>query len=277
MAKIEVPCTAHRPVGKIEISVPCGRALLSRDLGIPGQASCILIFDPFRYAAATSSKMVTRFDKLPESLHEIGITRPIMSADPEWDSQHFESFETRRLKQLLRHYGWSFPERDINSSSLVFPVLQPVELRGNGLEPSGRLYEGAVHGWETSSAGIVVQVRLGLAGFDQVLGEVVFPLSHIIERGEIRGWFQVLEADSTRLVPLVSSENPENDLGIPRVLISLKWTASDEPQYEMYHAIPEELVKSSTTTKQSHFDLVGSSIGVVKSALGKSVSQCVQM
>ena len=280
-AKISVKYALHRPVGTISISIHNGRGLFSRDLGIPGKASCTVLYDPLRFATDTDLRSkVLEHDKAAESFHNIGCTTPLLAADPEWNDIHFPSVENMRLQQLLRHAEDFFADRPHMSSSktLVFPVLQPFEVKGRRRDESGRLLDGALKDWETSTGAIVLQVRLAL-GFDQVLGEVVVPLSQLIAQGEIDGWFQVLEVGTKNLAPISQMEPGDASIDLPRIHASLKWNPPDstldhdDTQREVSFAIQEELIRSSQISKQAQFDLVGTSIGAVNTALGKCVNE----
>lgn len=276
--KIAVKYVLHRPVGTIGASIHGGRGLFSRDLGIPGMASCTVLYDPLRFASDTDLRSkVLEHDKAAESLHNIGCTTPLLSADPEWNDVHFPSVENMRLRQLLRHVDDFFADRpqmsSTGSKTLVFPVLQPFEIKGRRRDESGRLLDGILKDWETSTGAIVLQVRLSL-GFDQILGEVVVPLSQLVAKGEIDGWFQVLEVGTKNLAPVLQVEPGDTSMDLPRIHATLNWNPpenkwdNEETQVEISYAIQEELIRSSQISKQAQFDLVGTSIGAVNTALG---------
>ncbi len=266
----------HRPVGTMSVSIHRGHGLFSRDLGIPGKASCTVLYDPLRFATDPEIRSkVLEHDKSAESLHNVGCTAAVLSADPEWKDIHFPSAENMRLRQLLRHADDFFADRpELSSPSLVFPILQPFEVKGRRRDESGRLLDGALKGWEKSTSAIVLQIRLAI-GFDQVLGEVVVPLSQLVAKGEISGWFQVLEAGTRNLAPIPQVDSGDANTDFPRIHISLKWNppediaAHEESQLEISYAIQEELIRSSQISKQAQFDLVGTSIGAVNTALGE--------
>jgi hypothetical protein len=152
---------------------------------------------------------------------------------------------------------------------LSFPVLQPFELKGRRRDVSGRYLDATLKAWEKSPAAIVVQVQLAI-GFDQVLGEVVVPITQTVNKGKLAGWFQVLETGTKNLAPV----EDDVDLDIPRIQMSLKWNppelveGNEDTEREISYAIQEEFVRSSRISKQTQFDLVGTSIGAVNTALG---------
>lgn len=266
----------HRPVGTISVSIHKGRGLFSRDLGIPGKASCTVMYDPLRFATdpEVRSKVLER-DKAAESMHNIGCTAALLSADPEWNDTHYPSNENMRLRQLLRHaQEFSADRSELSSPTLIFPVLQPFEIKGRRRDESGRLLDGELKGWETSTGAIVLQIRLAI-GFDQVLGDVVVPLSQLVTKRDINGWFQVLEPGTRNSAPLPQVEPGDSNIDIPRIQVSLKWNPPEdivdheETQREISYAIQEELIRSTQISKQAQFDLVGTSIGAVNTALGK--------
>jgi hypothetical protein len=273
-AKISVDYFLHRPVGTISVSVPRGRALVSRDLGIPGRVVCKVFYDPLRFASSKKVRSkVIKNDKAAESLHEMGGTGAVLSADPEWNVAS-ASVENMRLRQLFRHAEDFFVDGpELPSPLLTFPVLRPFEVKGWRRDASGRFVDGVLKGWETSTGAVVLQIRLSI-GFDQVLGEVVVPLSKIVAKREIKGWFQVLEAGTKNLAPILQLEHDDTDIDVPRIQIDLKWNppveipGQEETQRETSVAVQEELVRSSQLSKQVHFDLVGSSIGAMNTALG---------
>ena len=269
--KVSINYVVHRPVGTVSVSVGRGRSLVSRDLGIPGKVSCTVIFDPLRLASSEARSRILEFDRAADSNHEVGTTAGILSADPEWKDAYVASAESMRLGQILRKADdfYSADGPHVPLSTLSFPVLQPFELKGRRRDEAGRYLDAVIKGWEKSTGAVVVQVQLAL-GFDQVLGEVVVPISQLVNKGEFDGWFQVLEAGTKNLAPV----EQDADVDIPRIRISMKWNppkpleGREDTEREISFAIQEELVRSSQIAKQTQFDLVGTSIGAVNTALG---------
>lgn len=254
----------------VSVSVP----RVSRDLGIPGRTSCRIFYDPLRFASSKVRSKILECDKSAQSLHELGATSGILSADPEWHGGHIASVENMRLQQLFRRADDFFADGpELSSPLLTFPVLQPFEVKGRRRDNSGRFLDGILKDWDTSPGAVVLQIRLAI-GFDQVLGEVVVPLTQIVAKGEIKGWFQILEAGTKNVAPILQLENDDSEIDVPRIQINLKWAppagsaGHEETQRETSVAVQEELVRSSQLSKQVQFDLVGSSIDAMNTALG---------
>jgi hypothetical protein len=269
--KVSVNYVVHRPVGTISVSIGRGRSLVSRDLGLPGKASCTVLYDPLRLASLEARPRILEYDKAAESSHLVGTTSGVLSADPEWNDVHLPSAENMRLGQVLRQADDFYPVDgpEVTLPALSFPVLQPFEIKGRRRDESGRYLDAVLKIWEKSTGAIVVQVQLAI-GFDQVLGEVVIPVAQIVNKGELDGWFQVLEAGTRNLATV--EEDAAAD--IPRIKLLIKWNpprsleGHEDTEREISYAIQEELVRSSQISKQTQFDLVGTSIGAVNTALG---------
>jgi hypothetical protein len=277
----------HRPIGTIGVNVTCGSALLSRD-GIPGKTSCHIIWDPLRYAKKKAKAAISKIDKASEALHEMGFTNTRYAADPEWELH--ESLENKRLNHLLPvEDNFFVPPDSTVPEGLSFPILQPFSLGNERKDVEGRFVNASLTSWDSSPGAVVFQVRLsdllfGL-GFDYVLGEVVIPFSKLVKKGRISGWFEISnEAEIESFLPYEeeSGENfpaqspdaatTENNKTHPRLFLSLQWRPPfdqekppDETEQELSIAIQEEFVRSS---KQKKFDLVGSSLGAMNTALG---------
>jgi hypothetical protein len=227
-----------------------------------------------------------------ESQHEIGFTDAQYSADPEWDKV-FESSESMRLHQLVPSEVGFFEAsaRVHDIRELHFPILQPIATRSQRKDLSGRFLDSYLKPWGTSPGAVVIQVRFqdflnNLPGFDHVLGEVVFPFSKLTMAGEVSGWFQVLDVGTTvntRVDRLVGQSGEGAELDdtaardqAPCIFVSLQWdpptkdSEADETDREISNAIQEELVRSSLITRQNKFDFLGSSLGAVNTALGRS-------
>jgi hypothetical protein len=284
--------TLYRPKGLLTVAVMKGRCLLSKDLGISGRVSCRIFVDQARYADEKTRESIVRADKSASAPQEIGSTQILYTAHPDW-KEMVESTTNKRLKQLIptsdRH---SFNKVNPGNSSddaclreLTFPVLQPFEITGSGKDEKGRFVDGSLKPWRTSKGAIVIQVKFqdflnSLPGFDHSLGEVVFPFADLVRNKEVKGWFKVLDIGISLTVPLddldLEGEQLDGPTGPPRLYLLLKWTppsdstgtGTDESEKELSYVIQEELVRSSLLSKENKFDLVGSSIGAVNTALG---------
>lgn len=284
--------TVHRPIGIVSVSVSRGRDLISRDLGIAGKVSCRVFWDGTRYAEDTERKDIIAADKSAEVPLEIGSTPTLYTTNPDWNEM-LESTATKRLKQLIPSAESDFFQSSSETyysekvMDLSFPVLQPFDLTGQHKDVKGRLVDGTLQPWESSKGAIVMQIIFqdflnNLPGFDHTLGEVVFPFSELIANGEINGWFQIVDVGSMMIIPLDAADVDEETIcgisqTVPRIYLHLKWTPPvptfetvqyNDSERETSVAVQEELVRSSTLFKEQTFDLVGSSIGAVNTALG---------
>jgi hypothetical protein len=285
MQKIEgnvVGDMIYRPRGAIRVSVTKGRNLLSPELGIAGNTSCKVIWDPLRFAADNQMKEhIIRSDKSADTPLEVGNTPTLYTANPDWIGME-ESGIAKRLNQLFPSSENDFFEPSSTSSNdntgieeLAFPILRPFEISGRSS------CDGKLKAWESSKGAIVLQVKFqdffnSLPGYDQVLGEVVFPFSDLVREKEVEGWFQILlDVGTTSTSPL--EDHDMEAMNPPRIYIHLKWDPPlisiaggdpDDDEKEMSHAIQEELVRSSILSKENKFNLVDSSIFAVNRALG---------
>lgn len=282
----------------LRVSVSRGKGLISRDLGIPGKTSCHVVWDPLRFCSDEKAKhAIVRGDQSAETKHSIGCTGAKYSSEPTWDDM-FESIESRRLKQLLPAVEGLFFEASSHNNGqlfqeLVHPILQPFAVSGRRKDSAGRFLDSELKDWESSPGAIVIQVRFqdflnSLPGFESILGEVVFPFSNLSRDGAISGWFQVLDvgmASEPHRVEEIdpslshddegSKEGTNDKIAAPCIFVSLKWRkpevideGRDEMNREISYVIQEELVRSSVLAKHNTFDLVGSSLGAVNTALG---------
>lgn len=256
------------------VSVRKGYTLFSQEFGIPGGASCHVFFDALRFATPRERKETLTYDEAAGFQREIGSTASILSADPEWKSQHYDSLENRRMKQLLRQANdFLIKEGDSVQPSLLFPILQPLTVKSRRKAPSGRFVDCVLQPWNCSTGAVVLQIRLAL-GFDQVLGEVVVPIRQLVAQSEVSGWFEVLQPGTADASVMMTTFEDGKETETPRLWASLRWTPSaangedNDTDREISNAIQEELVRSSQISKQTRFDLLGNSIGAVNTALG---------
>jgi hypothetical protein len=282
-------------VGKIEVSVTQGKNIRSKDLGLPGSVGCRVFVDPLRYLSDKKKGQVIAIDSSAATIHEIGTTDFHFTQQPQW-LKLYESEECKRLKQLLPDDSVFFgtaSEENISlqlpqhAAALRFPMLQPFSARSKELDVAGRLLHSELEPWSSSPGAVVVEVRfqdlLNALGFDDALGEVCIPIAKLIENGEIRGWFRVLEVGSLIASPvsevLKEADDRESDaIGHdeqhPLVYVNLKWIPPSEPEKvaETDHmaslVIQEELIRYTILAQKNKVDLVGSSIGAFNTVRG---------
>ncbi len=279
-------CKIYRPRGTVTVSVDKGRNLLSPDLGIAGNTSCKVLWDPLRLADERMKEHIAQSDVSADTPFEMGTTATIYTSDPDWTGME-ESPIAKRLNQLLPSAkndffeGSSKSNDDADIQELTFPILQPLK------SADSKNYDANLASWESSHGAIVLQVKFqdffnNLPGFDHILGEVVIPLGELRVEREIKAWFQILSIGTTSNYRLEDYEGEGGDLfcGMsldpPRVHVTLKWdpptvSSTDNPsgeEREMSNAIQEELLRSSIILKESKINLVDSSIGAVSKALG---------
>lgn len=305
--RVSVKYSVYRPIGRLHISVYRGRNIRSRDLGLPGLAGSRIYFDPFRYCSNEKKKAsLISVDSSMTASHDIGTSNFQYSASPVWETM-YESEETKRLQQLIPSQGEFFgahlesscdPARSLSETNeqapatCIFPVLQPIRVT--------KQRQGSVHGkgsgdqtvveldkWDSTSSALVVEVRFQdvlnkLPGFDDILGEVSFPLSKIIKDGETRGWFRVADtgAESDVLPPVAdfpkSSTGTEAEQNYPEVYLEIKWIPPEsnddniDSEREASIVIAEEMIRSASQAKNTGLDLMGSSIGAFNTVTGLS-------
>ena len=174
--------------------------------GIPGSLVATISWDPLKFAKNDKEKeMISDLDPSTKMIHHIGTTNSAgLTSFPCWNKMH-DSNETLRLKQLSPRTNFLSDHKqfvDLPSSktqtmeSLQFPILQPIypdSKKDSNLESLTRVLP-----WSSSLGALVIQVRFSdvinkLPLFDEVLGDVVIPISKLINDGSVEGWFNVLE------------------------------------------------------------------------------------
>lgn len=264
-----------------------GSALLSRD-GIPGRTSCHVFWDPLRFATKKSKQAIAVVDKGSKAQHEVGYTNTRYSADPKWEIR--ESLENQRLNHLLPVDGDSFAPRSTTTrEGLCFPILQPLSLKSERKDAQGRFIDAKLASWSSSPAAVVFQVRFsdlvfGL-GFEYILGEIAVPFSKIVEEGIVSGWFDVSNKPEIVSLRPAQEKGDEDDVATsrdavrdlhnktsPSLFVAIRWNPPsdqhrkpDDWNRELSVAVQEEYIRSS---KQTKFDLVGTSVGAMNTALG---------
>jgi len=280
----------------LSVLVEKGRNLRSPELGLPANVVCRVYWDPTRYLSESKKKGIVKGDISAESTHEICTTGYVYAMNPKWTSLN-ASDVAKRLKHLLPSPGQDGDFFDVKttngdkSAGIEFPVLQPC--RSN---PKDELL--SLVPWSDSPAAVVFEVKYQdtlsfLPGSENALGEVVIPFSSLSEKGEVCGWFKLLELGTKRLVAVSSEEEDpvlgENDQTLatktaedePRIYIRARWTPpagkgdgeiETETDREASIVIQEEMIRSTLLSKNrsSKAGFVGSSLGAVNTVRGLS-------
>lgn len=259
-----------------------------------------------RYASETQKEKILAIDKSAKTLHEVGTTESKFTTNPEWESFK-ESDECRRLKQVLPHHGYFFEteEEIATDNGCEFPILQPFrKVDDEGDEETTHHLNAVLERWECSTGAVVFQIRFRdilnmLPGSDHVFGEVVLPLSAILERGEMSGWFQVLDVGTTMFAPVkdvpgvgksfngvdaVVSGLEDSALtlssDVPKIWLTIKWVPpeenlgtieSRETDREASVVIQEELLRWEAINRNKDKlkqMVVGGSIGAFQTVSG---------
>lgn len=309
--QVSVKYAVHRPIARLHVAVHQGKNIRSRDLGLPGSAGSRIYWDPLRYCENEKKKaLLISVDSSLAATHEIGLSNFHFSANPIWDKMN-ESEETKRLQQLLPNHGEFFGAEPATSSheshstskvvsqfeyaDCVFPVLQPIRAAQRqqtiGEKVGGDHTIVELEPWDSIQGAVVIEVRFKdvlnkLPGFDDVLGEVSFPLSKLIAAGEIRGWYQISEQGTTSTDALMGigdyQDSPSNKKSSPsenmrpQVYVDIKWISPEpnddnvESEREAAVVIAEELIRSAARTQNTEINLMGSSIGAFSTVAGLS-------
>lgn len=234
-----------------------------------------MLWDPTRYLSSNEQRTIARFDKTAGAFHEVGSTNYLYTTNPTF-TRIDASDVSRRLKHLLPSDGdGGFFPNDTPSSegTVTFPILQPVSLPRHGEIP-------AIDPWSDSPGAVVFEVNFQdtislLPGSVYVLGEVAVPLANLTQHGEISGWFQVLEAGSTRIIALGEAGPDSSD--IPQIQIRVAWApppnhpgGSNDTEREASFVIQEEMARSAVASKERKLGLIGSSMGAINTVRGLS-------
>lgn len=270
----------HRPLGAIQISIRKGRHLKSRELGLPGSVGCHVLWHPLRYCQNDEkSKELSSTDKVLKAHHDIGDTNYLFTTNPDWETMK-ESEDLTRLQQLVpiqRAENETFLEH-ADTERLEFPVLQPIRRHAIKQDETDDVRNNAfasVAQWSDTVGAIVVQVKFAdvinmLPGFENILGEVVIPVSKLIRKGEYEGWFQVVEVGATHYVRCAEDSASE----APRIYIQLRWRqpthAEEIPDTEREASIvvAEEMMRAAAKNSRNKLDIIGSSIGALNTVRG---------
>lgn len=262
----------HRPVGLIRLNVIKGRNIRSPELGLAGNVGCRVYWDPIRLMPEKQRKKAIEVDESVSAAHEFGCTPFVFGTEPAWDRM-IKSERAMRMNVLLPSRG-TFFDSDDDGNSISFPILQPINIRGDlqVLDP-----------WESSSAAVVIEIRLAdllnfIPGSEYTLGEVVIPFRDLLADREVSEWYNVdgtFAGNETR-----ESESAKNDR--PQLFISLRWQPPPEntsnrfleTEREASYAIQEEMVHSAIVTRsqKEKANLLTSSIGAFNSVRGISAN-----
>lgn len=287
-ARLEVEssmkCPLHRPLGFLQVSIPKGRNLRSRDLGLPGSVGCHVFWHPHRYCADDdAAKLLSFTDKLLTSHHDVGDTNYLYTANPDWNNLR-ESNDSKRLRQVTMPEtgAGQIGENDRNHDYVELPVPQPIQnLAENAYGADKSQTDISLSPWTTLPGAIVIQVRFAdvinvLPGFEDILGEVAIPISKVIQKGEYRGWFQVVEAGSKHFVRCDENDGADS----PRIFVDLKWkvpVSTDDHLTDLDREssimVTEEMVRAALRNSRNRHDIIGSSMGALNTfkGLGETV------
>jgi hypothetical protein len=248
----------HRPIANLEITVLKGKNLVPHH-GIPGSLVATVIWDPLKFADSYTKQDTQKEDPTTKCIYILGETEgSSVTTNPEWHSIR-SSDELKRLMQLLPSKNFlsleqsrsdltSLVEGDEYSSdqTLHFPILQPITKRKvsplnvedddeNDFEDEDKKTETVeLLPWESSKAAIVIQIGFAdvlnkLPIFDQVLGDVVIPVSHIAKNNKIEGWFEVLEKGAIDTKPTTDEDDNEiEDVAAASFLTQLAHTFDED-------------------------------------------------
>ena len=229
-----------------------------------------------------------------------------MTSSPVWTKMSL-SDDAQRLKQLLPSTnflsrthsnsgdvnGDYLPSRHNEESSLQYPLLQPIK-SSNQTESTTELIP-----WSVSSGAIVIQIRFSdmlnkLPLFDQILGEVIIPISRLAEEKEIEGWFKVKGKDinkplGSNVHPLIESmdnhspkagengqqvKDSQTDLTYPQIYVKVKldpapsnYTDIDK---ETSIVVAEQLARSANFNEEKGVGFIGTSISTFNTVRGVS-------
>ena len=234
-------------------------------MGLAGNVGCRVFWDPLRYASETQKEKILGVDKSAKTLHEVGATESKYTTNPDWEIFK-QSDECRRLKQVLPHHGHFFEtdEEITQDTGCEFPVLQPFRKVDDDDDETTHHFNAVLERWEASTGAVIFQIRFRdilnmLPGSDHVFGEVVLPLSALLEKGEMSGWFQVLDVGTTMFAPVNEIATvgqtgyKEKDASISGVEDSALSLASDIPKICLtVKWIPPEENLDSIEARETH-------------------------
>lgn len=220
---VSVTYKKHRPIANLEITVLKGKNLVPH-YGLPGSLVATITWDPLKIANSNTKDDIRKIDPTTKCTCLLGETNSSsVTANPEWNSIT-SSDDLKRLMQLLPSKNFLSLEpssinlakldtdnsKSMSATTLHFPILQPIAVsRVNESislddhdDEEGPKERVELLPWESSKAAVVIQIAFAdvlnkLPIFDQILGIVVIPISHIAKVASIEGWFDVVDKGST--------------------------------------------------------------------------------
>mmetsp|Transcript_21844 Transcript_21844/g.47472 ORF Transcript_21844/g.47472 Transcript_21844/m.47472 type:complete len:2018 (+) Transcript_21844:77-6130(+) len=293
--KIEKNQSIFRPFGLLQVGNLQGKNLRSRELGLPGSFYASIMYDPLRYADEKMKSSLINIDSSSGCIHEVGATVSSgITSNPIW-SHVQESPELMRLKHLLPDNRLWRQEKELDAS-LAYPILQPItdvsfsDETGDDKQCTGV----SLMPWEQSSGAVVIQVRFSdvlgtFQVFDNVLGEVVIPLSKLAGSGKVvEGFFRLLEVGTKDTVPGESSDAPtvkseasgedtdsEDDVipaaNFPELYLRVKFSSNTtligdtslSDDMESFKVISEEISRTASIAQENSIGVLGSSLNTI--------------
>jgi len=179
--------------------------------------------------------------------------------------------------------------------TVAFPLLQPIKASPiKQYDRDGNVIDSTTIDlvpWDSSPAGVIFRVRfcdvLNRSLFEEKLGDIILPLREIARRGEIQGWFPLMNnaANHTALLEgsichdqkLNTNSNDDgksNDTnGTPSLLVyaRLSLPSNDsvsDVEKETSIAIEEEYIRSSYHILNPRLGIIESSINTLTSVRG---------
>ena len=217
-------------------------------------------------------------DALLQAQHEIGETGFVSTVNPVWDSVS-PSNECQQIQKVLsaaqpaERKPELFGPAIAGNAFLSFPLLQPVTKTATKRKGSKVT---CLLPWSATKGAIVIQVRFRdklnrIPGLEEVVSEVIIPLSDIVTHRSTERWFDLTTAGSQE----ASGSHHVPGRKSPRMLVDLQW---DEPEFtdkgtgtphaarEKSILVAEELSRWATRTRP-RLDLLGSSVGAYNSVV----------
>lgn len=233
-----MPYRKHRPLSDLNISILRGQNLIPHR-GLPGSLVASVLWEPSKFEDDVSKQLISNIDPTSQGIFHICETESSgVTFSPEWKSIH-ESEELQRMKQLLPKKNFLSRVHSSDSLSLLnslerkddnvvhFPILQPIassesfeeeDSDEDDKEDCGNISSKNVEilPWTASKGAITIEIRFvdvlnKLPIFDQVLGQVVIPISKIAEEGELEGWFNVVEKGSIEISKIIHMKRSEDN------------------------------------------------------------------
>lgn len=256
----------HRPVGLVKIIIGGGKNIRSPEMGLPGNVSCRVTVDLARYCDESDRKLLSSIDAAVGAPHIIGTTEQVYSTSPKWKFLE-ETVETKRLKHVIPSPGGFFDMTEMTQhvSEFDFPILQPISRN-----PKTKELE--LLPWSVSKAAIVFEVIFHdfaaiLPGSEYSLGEVEVPISEIVQRRELSGWYKISHNQASEVLP--SSSNCSEDER-PAISVGMRWVPPAkieglpaDVEREASIVMQEELSRAVKLAQKKNIGLVGSSLGAI--------------